>query len=104
MFGLAALGARVTVCGPATLMPVEAESLGCEVAPSAEDAMRGADAVMALRIQRERMESGLLPSLGEYARGWGVTPARVALLAPHAVVMHPGPMNRGVEIAPEVAD
>ena len=104
IFGLATLGARVTVCGPATLMPAEVASLGCVVAPSAEDAMRGADAVMALRLQRERMESGLLPSLGEYARVWGVTAERTRLLAPEAVVMHPGPMNRGVEIAPEVAD
>ena len=102
--GLTTLGARVTVCGPATLIPAEVEQLGCDVAPTLEDAIVGADAVMALRIQRERMEKGLLPSLGEYARLWGLTPERVALLAPHAIVMHPGPVNRGVELAHEVAD
>ncbi len=102
--GALALGARVTAAGPATLMPAEVESLGVEVAPTIEEALRGADAAMALRIQRERMESGLLPSLSEYARVWGLNAARVALLAPGAPVMHPGPMNRGVEISDEVAD
>ena len=102
--GLTTLGARVTVCGPGTLMPADVEQLGCDVAPSLDDALADADAVMALRIQSERMEKGLLPSLGEYARLWGLTPERVALLAPHAVVMHPGPVNRGVELAHEVAD
>ena len=101
---LTALGARVTVAGPATLLPHGVESLGCDVAPSAEDALRGADAAMALRLQTERMEQGLLPSTGEFTRHWGIDAARVALLAPRAVVMHPGPMNRGVEIAPDVAD
>ena len=66
--------------------------------------MRGADAVIALRIQRERMEQGLLATVGEYARVWGVNAARVATMKPHAVVMHPGPVNRGVELAPEVMD
>lgn len=102
--GLTTLGARVTVCGPGTLMPADVEQLGCEIAPTLEDAMANADAVMALRIQTERMEKGLLPSLGEYARLWSVTPERVLLMAPHAVVMHPGPVNRGVELAHEVAD
>ena len=102
--GLTTLGARVTVCGPSTLMPADVEQLGCDVAPTLEDALAGADAAMALRIQSERMEKGLLPSLGEYARLWGLTPERVALLAPHGVVLHPGPVNRGVELAHEVAD
>jgi len=102
--GLTTLGARVTVCGPGTLMPADVEQLGCEVAPSLDEALAGADAAMALRIQSERMEKGLLPSLGEYARLWGLSPRRVALMAPHAVVMHPGPVNRGVELAHEVAD
>ncbi|HEY6865763.1 MAG TPA: aspartate carbamoyltransferase catalytic subunit [Candidatus Eisenbacteria bacterium] len=103
-FGLAALGVEVTLAGPATLMPAGIEALGCAVAPTVEDAMRGADAVMTLRIQRERMEAGLLPSLTEYAREWGITAKRVELMEPGAVVLHPGPMNRGVEITPEVAD
>ena len=102
--GLLTLGAEVTLAGPATLMPADIELLGVEVASSVEDAMAGADGVMALRLQRERMECGKLPSLGEYAREWGVNPARVAIMKPEAVVMHPGPMNRGVEISPEVAD
>src|SRR5258708_7238950 len=102
--GLTALGTRVTVCGPGTLMPADVEQLGCEVAPTLEAALAGADAAMALRIQSERMEKGLLPSLGEYARLWGLSPERVELMAPHAVVMHPGPVNRGVELAHEVAD
>jgi aspartate carbamoyltransferase catalytic subunit len=102
--GLTALGTEVTLAGPATLMPEDVELLGVHVAPTVEDAMAGADAVMTLRLQRERMEAGLLPSTSEYARAWGISGARVALLKPEAVVMHPGPMNRGVEIAPEVAD
>ena len=102
--GLLALGAEVTLAGPATLMPADVELLGVDVAPTVEDACAGADGVMALRLQRERMECGKLPSLGEYARVWGINAARVAILKPEGVVMHPGPMNRGVEIAADVAD
>jgi aspartate carbamoyltransferase catalytic subunit len=102
--GLQTLGARVTVCGPGTLVPAEIESLGCELAPTVEDALRGADAAMALRIQRERMEGGLLPAGGEYARLWGLSADRLRLMADDAVVLHPGPVNRGVEITPEAAD
>jgi len=101
---LGTLGAEVTVCGPETLMPAEVERLGCARVASLEEALAGADAVMALRIQRERMESGLLPPLAEYARLWGLTAERVARLAPHGVVLHPGPMNRGIELTNEVAD
>ena len=104
IFGLRALGARVTVAGPATLLPAGVERLGCTVVPTVEEAMEGADAVMALRLQRERMEGGLLPSLGEFSRVWGLTTERVRLLSRDAVVLHPGPMNRGVEVTPEVAD
>ena len=102
--GLVTLGAHVTVCGPATLLPAEVEHLGCTVAPTVEDALAGADGVMALRLQKERMEGGLLPSLGEYAREWGLDAPRVALLKPAGVVLHPGPVNRGVELDPSVAD
>jgi aspartate carbamoyltransferase catalytic subunit len=104
IFGLVTLGVEVTVAAPATLMPEGIELLGVAVAPTVEDAMRGADAAMTLRIQKERMEGGLLPSLDEYSRGWGITRERVELMKPGAVVLHPGPMNRGVEIAPDVAD
>jgi aspartate carbamoyltransferase catalytic subunit len=102
--GLRTLGAQVTLAGPATLLPAEIERLGCTVAATVEEAMEGADAVMALRLQKERMEGGLLPSLGEFSRVWGITPERVRLLTRDAVVLHPGPMNRGVEVLPEVAD
>ena len=102
--GLRTLGAMVTVAGPAALLPLGVEALGVTVAPTVDDAMRDADAVMALRLQRERMEQGLLASTAEYARVWGVDARRVELLQSGGVVMHPGPMNRGVEIAPEVAD
>lgn len=104
IFGLTTLGASVTVCGPPTLMPAAVEALGVEVAPTVDAALEGADAVMALRIQRERMESGLLPSAGEYARVWGITSERVRRMKPGAVVMHPGPVNRGIELAPDVMD
>ncbi len=102
--GLSTLGAAVTVCGPGTLIPAEVESLGCTVAPTVEDALAGADAVMALRLQMERMDKGLLPSTSEYARVWGIDAARVRLLGPEGVVLHPGPVNRGVELDPDVAD
>ena len=104
IFGLTTLGVAVTLAGPGTLMPAEAERLGCAISSTVDEAMEGADAVMALRIQRERMESGLLPSLAEYARVWGVDAARVRRMKPDAVVLHPGPVNRGVELAPDVAD
>jgi aspartate carbamoyltransferase catalytic subunit len=104
IFGLATLGVRVTLAGPATLMPAEVERLGVTVAASVDEAMEGADAVMALRLQRERMEAGLLPSLSEYTRTWGIDAARVRRMKPDAVVLHPGPVNRGVELAPDVAD
>ena len=70
------MGTQVVVAGPPTLVPVGVEALGCVLAPSVDDAVDGADAVMALRLQRERMEQGLLPSLGEYARGWGIDARR----------------------------
>jgi len=104
IFGLSTLGVAVTLAGPATLMPAEVERLGCTLAASVDEAMEGADAVMALRIQRERMEGGLLPSLSEYTRVWGIDAARVRRMKPDAVVLHPGPVNRGVELAPDVAD
>ena len=104
VFGLRAMGADVTVTGPPSLVPRDVESLGVTHAPELDAALDGADAVMALRLQRERMESGEAPVASDYARAWALTPARVARMADHAVVLHPGPMNRGVEIAPEVAD
>lgn len=104
IFGLTKLGATVTVAGPPTLMPAGIESLGVTVAATVDDALAGADGVMALRLQRERMERGLLPSLSEYARVWGIDAERVRRMKPDGVVMHPGPVNRGVELSAEVAD
>jgi aspartate carbamoyltransferase catalytic subunit len=104
IFGLTALGARVRVAGPASVVPRDLLGLGCDVAGSIDEALDGADGAMALRLQIERMEHAVLPSLAEYARGWGLTAERVRRMKPDAVVMHPGPMNRGVEIASDVAD
>ena len=104
IYGLTTMGAKVTLCAPPTLIPVEIERLGCTVAPTIEDACEGADVVMGLRIQRERQQKGLFPSVAEYCDNWEITPDRVALAKKHALVMHPGPMNRGVEIASSAAD
>lgn len=108
---LTAAGADLWLCGPATLLRGfeawagrgAAAGRRFTVTTSIDDALRDADAVMALRIQRERMASGLLPSLREYAARYGLTAARLAVAKPGALVMHPGPMNEGVEIAPDVA-
>jgi aspartate carbamoyltransferase catalytic subunit len=102
---LAMLGAEVTMAGPRTLLPVDlAESLGVTVHDRIEPALEGADVVMMLRIQQERLGGALLPSTREYARQFGLNAARLGLANSGALVMHPGPINRGVEIAPEVAD
>ncbi len=99
---LTLLGARVTLVGPPPLMPRGIEAMGCEVS-TAIDAIVPADVVYVLRVQRERMEAGaaFVPSLREYAARWGITPDRIR---PGQKVMHPGPMNRGIEIDPRVAD
>lgn len=102
--GLTKMGAEVCVFGPSTLMPQEVERLGCRRAKSREEALRGADVVMGLRIQLERQKGGLFPSLSEYHRFFGVNEETLALAAPHALVMHPGPVNRGVELSAAVID
>jgi aspartate carbamoyltransferase catalytic subunit len=101
---LSKLGARVRVAGPSTLLPAGIERLGCEVARTLADALRGADAVMALRIQQERIADARIPGARDYSRIWGLTPRTLELLPPGAVVLHPGPVNRGVELSPEVLD
>ncbi|MBE3134742.1 MAG: aspartate carbamoyltransferase catalytic subunit [Acidobacteria bacterium] len=101
---LTKLGAEVWICGPPTLIPVGFDRLGVRVTSSVERAIEGADAIMMLRIQLERMEGGFFPSLREYFTVFGMTPERVTLAKPDVIIMHPGPMNRGVEIASEVAD
>ena len=97
-------GAKVVLCAPPTLIPPRMDELGCTIAPTIEDACENADVVMGLRIQRERQQKGLFPSVAEYCDHWEITPQRLALAKKNALVMHPGPMNRGVEIASSVAD
>jgi aspartate carbamoyltransferase catalytic subunit len=101
---LTRLGAEVWVCGPQTLIPTGVERLGAHVTTSVDEAVNGADVVMLLRIQLERMQGGFFPSLREYFTVFGMTEARLRQAKPDVIIMHPGPMNRGVEIASEVAD
>jgi aspartate carbamoyltransferase catalytic subunit len=104
IWALTKLGAQVVVCGPTTLLPAEIESMGVEVSHRVEEALEGAHVVNILRVQRERLEAHLLPSLREYALQFSVTRDRLRHARPDVVIMHPGPMNRGVEIAQEVAE
>lgn len=105
LHALRTLGAHeIRVCGPAALLPHDDTLAGCIVTHDLDAALDGVDAVMMLRLQRERMDEGLVASLDEYHRDYGLTPARLRRAAPDAVVLHPGPMNRGVEIDDAVAD
>ena len=97
-------GCDVRVVGPRTLLPVAVDSLGVRVFDRLEEGLEGADVVMVLRIQRERLAGALLPSLREYARTFGIGPATIQYAKPDAIVMHPGPMNRGIEIENVIAD
>ena len=101
---LGKFGSEVRFCAPRPLMPSGVEALGVRVFHRLEEAPEGVDVVMLLRIQRERLEGPLLPSLREYSRTYGVSQRHLELAAPRAIVMHPGPMNRGVEIHPALAD
>jgi aspartate carbamoyltransferase catalytic subunit len=101
---LTRLGARVRVCGPRTMLPPGIESMGVEVFDHFPSAAAGADVLMMLRIQRERMGEVLFPTAREYSRQFGLNRRVLSLARPDALVMHPGPMNRGVEIDPEIAD
>ena len=104
IFALRTLGAHVRVAGPRSFLPMGVESLGCEAYDRIEPALEGADVVMMLRIQMERKAGSRFPDTREYARYFGLNPRRLALAKPDAVICHPGPMNRGVEIDPGVAD
>lgn len=104
MIGLGKMGANVRVAGPPSMMPVGLDQYGVSAYNRPEAAIDGADVVMMLRIQLERQKGSLFPSLREYARFYGLNPDRLELAAPDAIVMHPGPINRGVEISPDVAD
>jgi aspartate carbamoyltransferase catalytic subunit len=101
---LRALGAQVRVAGPRTLLPLGIETLGVKAYDRFEPALEGADVVMMLRIQKERQQGGRFPNTREYARTFGLNERRLALAHPEAIVMHPGPINRGVELDPAVAD
>jgi aspartate carbamoyltransferase catalytic subunit len=101
---LTRLGAQVWVCGPRTLIPPGLDRLGVRVTTTVDEAVEDADVIMMLRIQLERMEGGFFPSLREYFTTFGMTEQRVSRARPDVIIMHPGPMNRGVEIASEVAD
>ena len=103
IFGLTALGANVTLCGPRTLIPVGIEDLGVRVTHRLDEALEGCDVAMALRIQLERQGSSLIPSLREYHQKFGITMAHLER-HPDLLIMHPGPVNRGVELASEVVD
>lgn len=98
------LNARVRVCGPATLLPPGIEKLGCEVNTNMKDALLDADVVMMLRLQHERMNGAFVPSVREYFHYYGLDQEKLSWAKDDAIVMHPGPMNRGIEIAPSVAD
>ncbi|MDR0764916.1 MAG: aspartate carbamoyltransferase catalytic subunit [Synergistaceae bacterium] len=102
IYGLTKMGASVILAGPPTLLPPELDKLGVEITDRVDDAVKGADVVMGLRIQLERQKKGLFPTVREYHKYFGLTEERVALAKPHALVMHPGPVNRGVEISTAV--
>jgi len=104
IWGLLTMGADVSVCGPPTLLPVEMEKFGVKVYDDLDEALMGADVVNILRVQKERQKAGLLPSLREYNRYYGITKDRLKNLNDNFTIMHPGPMNRGVEISSEVAE
>ncbi len=104
LFGLGKLGAEVCMYSPETLMPKAIERLGAKVAKSREEALDGADAVMGLRIQLERQNGGLFPSLSEYSKFYGVNDGLLKYAKKDAIILHPGPVNRGVELTPSLID
>ena len=101
---LNAMGARVRVVAPATLLPAGIADMGCEVFHDMKEGLKDADVVMMLRLQRERMSGSFVPSVREYFHFYGLDAEKLKVAKEDALVMHPGPMNRGVEIASEVAD
>jgi aspartate carbamoyltransferase catalytic subunit len=103
-FGLLKLGAEVGACGPRTLLPMGIEDLGVKVFPRVEEALEWADVINVLRLQLERMKGGYIPSLREYNKFFGITQPRLDAVKKDILILHPGPMNRGVEIDSDVAD
>lgn len=104
IYGLTRLGAKVTVCGPLTLMPRGIERLGCVATCDMSEAMKDADVIMMLRLQLERQKEASFPSVREYSRLYGLDEGKLRNVKKDVVILHPGPINRGVEIAPDVAD
>jgi len=104
IWALTKLGANVTLCGPSTLVPKTFEKMGCRVTHDVDEAIRDADIINLLRIQHERQRKTMFPSIGEYTQLFGLNKARFAKTRPDALIMHPGPINRGVEIDSEIAD
>jgi len=104
IWGLRTMGASVALCGPSTLCPYEVEKFGCDVYDNVDEALDGADVVNIMRIQLERQQAGLFPSQREYTNLFGITKDRLRQLNRNYTIMHPGPMNRGVEVTSEVAD
>jgi aspartate carbamoyltransferase catalytic subunit len=104
IWALTKLGANVTLCGPSTLVPKTFEQMGCRITHDMDEAIRDADIINLLRIQHERQRKTMFPSIGEYTQLYGLTKARLAKTKPDALIMHPGPINRGVEIDSEIAD
>jgi aspartate carbamoyltransferase catalytic subunit len=104
IWALTKLGAKVTLCGPSTLVPKNFERMGCRVTYDVDEAIRDADIINLLRIQHERQRKTMFPSIGEYTQLYGLNQARLAKTRSDALIMHPGPINRGVEIDSEIAD
>jgi aspartate carbamoyltransferase catalytic subunit len=104
IWALTKLGAKVTLCGPSTLVPRVFERMGCRVTYDVDEAIESADVINLLRIQHERQRQTMFPSIGEYTSLFGLNNARFARTKPDALIMHPGPINRGVEINSEIAD
>jgi aspartate carbamoyltransferase catalytic subunit len=104
IWALTRLGAKVTLCGPSTLVPVVFEKMGCRVTHKVDEAIANADIINLLRIQHERQRQAMFPGIGEYASLFGLNKARLAKTKPDVLIMHPGPINRGVEIDSEIAD
>jgi aspartate carbamoyltransferase catalytic subunit len=104
IYGLSKMGAKVVVAGPPTMMPRNIESLGITAYTKLEEAIKNADVIMMLRIQLERQKQNIFPSLREYAQHYCLNRSNISLAKPDVIVMHPGPINRGVEISPDIAD
>ncbi len=104
IFAMRSMGMDVCVCGPASLLPLAVESLGVRACTDLDTVIRDADILMVLRLQVERQEKGLIPSLREYSQLYGLNLTRLEQAKPDVLIMHPGPINRGVEIAPEIVD